>query len=98
MENKYFDTENYVDSHIHIDNFGGPFFVEAIAWERLDGSLDVMFYDFQDQKEFDLLFAQREHYKDEAGGVFLFNAQTEKACTEKFTKWVHSNLLPLRTN
>ncbi len=98
MDNKYFDTVNYSESHIHIDNFGGPFLVEAIAWERLDGSLDVMFYDFQDQKEFDLLFSEKEQYKDEAGGVFLFNAQTEKECTEKFINWVHSNLQPLRKN
>ena len=72
MDNKNFDTENFKDSHIHIDNFREPFLVEAIAWERLDGSWDVIFYDFQDQKEFDLLFAKKEHYKDKGGGVFLF--------------------------
>ncbi|MEE3955668.1 hypothetical protein [Peribacillus frigoritolerans] len=97
MDKRYFEIENYKGPHIHIDNWE-PFWAEAIAWERLDGSWDVMFYNFQSQEELGLLFGTKEYYKDEVGGVFLFNAQTDEECKEKFIKWVHSNLLPLRTN
>lgn len=95
MDKSYFEEENYKGRHFHVDN-SEPFWVRAIAWERIDGSWDVMFDDYQNQEEFDLLFDEKEYYKDEIGGVFLFNAQTDEECTDKFIDWVQTNLVPLR--
>lgn len=40
MDNRYFESDNYKSRHIYIDN-SKPFWVEAIALERVDGSSDV---------------------------------------------------------
>lgn len=95
MPKEYFDLENYKGRHFHVDNFE-PFWVEAIAWERIDGSWDVMFYDSESKEEFNILFGSKSYYIDEVGGVFLFNADTDEQCTEKFAEWVQSNLAPIR--
>lgn len=97
MDKSYFEIKHYKGHHIHIDCFE-PFWVEAIAWARIDGSWDVMFYDFQNQEEFELLFGGKVYYMDETEGVFLFNALTDKEYTEKFIDWVQLNLVPIRTN
>lgn len=39
MQKEYFDLENYKCRHFYVDNFE-PFRIEAIAWERMDGSQD----------------------------------------------------------
>ena len=44
------ESDKYKSRHIHLDN-GKAFLGRSNAWERLDGSGDVRFYDFQSQEE-----------------------------------------------
>jgi hypothetical protein len=44
MDKSYFEDENYKGRHLHVNCFE-PFWAEV--WARVDGSWDVMFYDFQ---------------------------------------------------
>ncbi|WP_169088712.1 hypothetical protein [Paenibacillus sp. PL91] len=41
----YFDSENYTGNHLHVDNWKDKLeltpFIEAIAWERNDGTIDL---------------------------------------------------------
>jgi uncharacterized membrane protein len=48
-------------------------FIEAIAWERNDGTMDLFFNDFADDKEYQSLFSDNEHHYDAFMGVFICN-------------------------
>lgn len=86
----YFDTENYTGNHLHVDNWKDEFtpFIEAIAWKRNDGTMDLFFNDFADDKEYQSLFSDKEHHYDEFMGVFICNVKTNEEAYEPFRKWV----------
>jgi hypothetical protein len=95
---KYFDNDNYTGNHLHVGNWedeGNPI-VEAIAWERQDGSMDLFFNDFVDDKEFKALFGNKDNYYDEFLGVFLVNVKTDDEAYEMFCNWVKNVLYPYR--
>ncbi|CAM4199195.1 hypothetical protein L1N85_26630 [Paenibacillus alkaliterrae] len=62
-EHDYFDTEHYTGNHLHVDNWKDECtpMIEAIAWERNDGTMDLFFNDFADDKEYQLLFCGMTH-------------------------------------
>jgi hypothetical protein len=86
----YFDNENYTGNHLHVDNWKDELtpFIEAIAWERNDGTMDLFFNDFADDKEYRSLFCDKEHHYDELMGVFICNVKTKEETYERFRKWV----------
>ncbi|WP_056641849.1 hypothetical protein [Paenibacillus sp. Soil522] len=86
----YFDTENYTGNHLHVDNWKDELnpFIEAIAWERTDGTMDLFFNDFADEKEFKALFGGKEHQYDEFMGVFICNVKSNEEAYQQFRKWV----------
>lgn len=91
----YFDEENYKGQHIHLDNWE-PIWAEAIAWKRVNETWDVFFYDFANESEYNSIFGNTQHYRDNVGGVFLFNVSSFEEGTEKFQKWCKEVLLPFR--
>ncbi|WP_100407667.1 hypothetical protein [Bacillus solitudinis] len=95
---RYFDNENYSGNHLHIDNYKDQFtpFIEAIAWERQDKTLDVFFDDFEDDNEFKALYGDKEHYHDDFMGLFLGNEKTDKEAYKLFRNWVDTVLYPYR--
>jgi hypothetical protein len=94
----YFNPENYTSNHLHVDNWKDEFtpYLEAIAWERQDGTMDLFFNDFEDDQEYQTLFGDKEHYYDKFKGVFLDNVKTNEEAYEKFRKWVNEVLYPYR--
>jgi len=94
----YFDNGNYTGNHLHIDNYKDQVtpFIEAIAWERQDKTMDIFFDDFEDDKEFKALFGAKEHYYDDFMEVFLGNVKTNKEAYEVFRNWVDTVLYPYR--
>lgn len=86
----YFDTDNYTGNHLHVDNWKDELipFIEAIAWERNDGTMDLFFNDFADDKEYQSLFSDKEHYYNEFMGIFICNVKTNEEAYERFRKWV----------
>lgn len=52
-ETGYFDNGNYTSNHLHVDNYTDEFtpYIEAIVWERRDGTMDLFFDDFKNEKE-----------------------------------------------
>ncbi|MGG0414210.1 hypothetical protein [Peribacillus simplex] len=95
----YFKNENYTGNHLHIDNYKNEFtpYVEAIAWERLDKTMDIFFDDFENEKEFNTLFGAKERYDDDFMGVFLGNVKTDEQAYEMFRSWVDTVLYPYRS-
>ncbi|MGM0877435.1 MAG: hypothetical protein ACQEWV_22550 [Bacillota bacterium] len=96
---QYFDNANYTGNHLHLDNYKNQFtpFIEEIAWERQDKTMDLFFDDFEDDKEFKVLFGDKEHYYDDFMGVFLGNVKTNQEAYEIFRNWVDTVLYPYRT-
>ncbi|MCM3790064.1 hypothetical protein M3221_16880 [Domibacillus indicus] len=94
----YFDNVNYTGRHLHIDNYKDQFtpFIEAIAWERQDKTMDVFFDDFKDDKELKALYGDKEYYYDDFMGVFLGNVKTDKEAYELFRDWVNMLLYTYR--
>ena len=97
-EARYFDNENYTGNHLHVDNYTDQTtpYIEAIAWERNDLSMDVFFTDFEDDKEVKELFGEGEHYYDEFKGVYLGNVKTDQQAYQVFRMWVNTSLYPYR--
>ncbi|WP_409304968.1 hypothetical protein [Peribacillus sp. SCS-155] len=98
FEDGYFSNENYTGDHLHINNWTDDLtpYLEAVAWERQDRSMDIFFDDLEDHEEFIALFGAKEHYYDEFKGVFLGNAKTDDDAYEVFRKWVANVLYPYR--
>lgn len=95
---RYFDSANYTGNHLHIDNFTDEFnaLIEAIALERQDKTMDVFFNGFKDEREFNALFCDKEHYYDDLMGVFLGNVNSDREANELFRNWVGNVLVPYR--
>lgn len=85
----YFDTENYSGNHLHVDNWKDELapVIEAIAWERNDGTMDLFFNDFADDEEYQTLFNNKEYHYDEFMGVFICNVKTNEEAKNRFRKW-----------
>ncbi|PKR86069.1 hypothetical protein [Heyndrickxia camelliae] len=99
MKNKgYFDNENYTGNHIHIDNYKDQFtfYLEAIALERYDKTLDLFFNEFENKQEYTALFDNQEHHYTDYFGVFLGNIKTEQGANDMFKNWVDTVLYPYR--
>jgi|GEM_PF-2294654 len=96
-KNDYFHSKNYTGNHLHVDNFKDEFspFIEGIAWERTDGTMDLFFDDLKEE-EFQQLFVNKEHYYDKFKGGFIENVQTNEEAYEKFRQWVDEVLDPFR--
>ncbi|MGM0878493.1 MAG: hypothetical protein ACQEWV_28305 [Bacillota bacterium] len=94
----YFNNEIYTGNHLHVDNWKDEFtpFIEAVAWERQDSSMDLFFYDFADDNEFQVLANDKENYHDEYRGVFLGNVKTDEEAYELFLKWIAEVIYPFR--
>lgn len=94
----YFGNENFTGNHLHIDNYTNEFtpYIEAIAWERKDKTMDIFFDGFENDKEFKALFGGKEHYYDDFMGVFLGNVKTDEEAYEVFRNWVDTVLYPFR--
>ncbi|WP_050181294.1 hypothetical protein [Domibacillus robiginosus] len=99
-ETGYFASMNYTGKHLHIDNYKDEStpFVEAIAWERQDKTMDIFFDDFKDDEELKALFGDKGHYYDDVIGVFLYNVKTDEEAYEMFCNWVDKVLYPYRTS
>jgi hypothetical protein len=97
-EHRYFDSENYTGDHLHVDSWKNDFIplIEAIAWVRQDGTMDLFFKDFLDDQEYHELFGGKKHHFDEFMGVFLGNIKSDAEASEKFRKWVDAELIPYR--
>lgn len=94
----YFDTENYTGNHLHIDNFKDQFtpYLEAIALERNDQTLDLFFNDFENKQEYTTIFENTEHYYNDYFGLFLGNIKIEHEVYSMFHNWINTVLLPYR--
>ncbi|MBT2655312.1 hypothetical protein J7E81_08675 [Bacillus sp. ISL-18] len=97
-DKEYIDTENYTGNHLHIDNFKDEFssYLEAIALERQDKTMDLFFYDFESKQEYTAIFENTKHYYYDYFGVFLGNIKTEQQAYSMFQNWVETVLLPYR--
>ncbi|SMQ81631.1 hypothetical protein SAMN05444673_4419 [Bacillus sp. OV166] len=97
MNALYFNKENYTGNHLHVDNWKNEFtpVIEAIAWERQDGSMDLFFNDSDNGKLQDL-YAGKEFYYDDEIGLFLGNVKSNEEANETFRKWVDTVLNPYR--
>ncbi|WP_223701777.1 hypothetical protein [Sutcliffiella deserti] len=97
-EKEYFDGVNYTGDHLHVANWEEEVApaIESIAWVRQDGSMDLFFNDFLDEKEIRVLFESKDYYYDERLGVFLSNVKTDDEAYEVFFDWVEKVLYPYR--
>lgn len=97
-EHGYFNPEHYTGNHLHVDNWKDECtpLIEAIAWVREDGTMDLFFNDFADDKEYQSLFGDKEHHYDDFMGVFISNVKTNEEAYDTFCKWINEVLKPFR--
>ncbi|CAM3841707.1 hypothetical protein [Mesobacillus zeae] len=97
-EREYFHTVNYTGNHLHVDNWKDEStpFMEGIAWERQDGSMDLFFEEFDAEIEIQKLFLYKGYYYEKVKGGYIGSAGTNQEAYAMFRKWIVEVLHPYR--
>lgn len=92
----YFGAVNYTGNHLHVDNYKDEYtpYVEAIAWERQDDSMDLFFEDFVTDRDRQELFVNNGYHCETFKGGYIGNVKTDEEAYAMFQKWVDEVLYP----